>query len=123
MCIMWYHLFIQWIKITWLCWPNVIVLREGVRGVAGVAMATPILQIMFNKNVVLKWPKIPKVQIPQNPNIPKAWLPKGPNAQRPKSPKAQKPEGPKAQRIKSLKVQKPKGLKAWKTKRLKTQRP
>ena len=46
--------------------------REGVRGVAGVAMATPILQIMFHKIVVLKWPKIPKVQIPQNPNIPKA---------------------------------------------------
>ena len=54
--------------------------REGVRGVAGVAMATPILQIMFHKILVLKWPKIPKVQIPQNPNIQKARLPKGPNA-------------------------------------------
>ena len=54
--------------------------REGVRGVAGVATATPILQILFHKIVVLKWPKIPKVQIPQNPNIPKARIPKGPNA-------------------------------------------
>ena len=54
--------------------------RKGVRGVAGVAMATPISQIMFHKILVLKWPKIPKVQIPQNPNIPKARIPKGPNA-------------------------------------------
>ena len=54
--------------------------REGVRGVAGVATATPMLQIKFHKIVVLKWPKIPKVQIPQNPNIPKARIPKGPNA-------------------------------------------
>ena len=36
--------------------------REGVRGVAGVAMATPILQIMFHKILVLKWPNIPKAQ-------------------------------------------------------------
>ena len=58
---------------TWWC-------REGVRGVAGVATATPKLQILFHKIVVLKWPKIPKVQIPQNPNIPKARIPKGPNS-------------------------------------------
>ena len=36
--------------------------REGVRGVAGVAMATPICQVLFHKIVVLKWPNIPKTQ-------------------------------------------------------------
>ena len=60
--------------------------REGVRGVAGVATATPILQILFHKIVVLKWPKIPKVQIPkktlisQKPEYPKALMPKARNA-------------------------------------------
>ena len=41
--------------------------REGVRVVAGVAMATPILQILFHKIVALKWPNIPKAQNTQIP--------------------------------------------------------
>ena len=57
--------------------------REGVRGVA---MATPIFQVLFHKIVVLKWPKTPKTLIFQ--------MSKGPKIQKPKGPKAQRSECP-----------------------------
>ena len=97
--------------------PGIRLLREDVRGVAGVATAKPILQILFHKIVVLKWPKIPKVQTPQNYNIPKARITKGSKAPNAKGPKAQNPEGPKVQRAESPKARKPKGPKAQSSKR------
>ena len=84
-------------------WPTMVRLtcRGVVRGVAGVARATPIFQVLFHKTskpqaLKLLSPKAPKPSNPQTlkPTSPQALKPTSPQALNPSNHQALKPTSP-----------------------------
>ena len=76
--------------------------REGVRGVAGVAMATLIFCILFNKIKRSVYPKFPSTQLPEYPSsqilnskYQNSHVPKTSSFQDPKYPSSYIPKCPK----------------------------